>query len=196
MKFIQSLLMGAVIAGAPLAIMPAFAQDMAQALKALDDALPGTLIHNPLDMEWDKRGNDIKTKVVEAEALPSGMAISVKMKKKQPKPWDSALSVKLPGEVQKGETVKVHFWVRTDRPATGRDTGSVSLFIGRDAEPYDSILVEDIYPSTEWKLVSASAVAESSFSENSLKAEYQMGRAKQTVEVGPVYVSNLGVQAP
>lgn len=194
MKYLQSILMGTLLASAPLTIIPAYAQDMTQALQALEDALPGTLLHNPLDMGWEKRGNDIKTKIVTAAALPAGKAISVKIKKKQPKPWDSALSVNLPGEVKKGETVQVHFWARTDRPAAGRDTGSISLFIGRNEEPYDSIIVEDIFPNTEWKLVSASAVATSNFSKDSLKAEYQMGRAKQTVEIGPIYVSTLGFQ--
>ena len=196
MKLFKSILMGTLIASAPLTIAPAFAQDMAQALQALEDALPGTLLHNPLDMEWDKRGNDMKTKVVTAATLPSGKAISVKMKKKQPKAWDSALSVNLSGAVKKGEKVQVHFWARTDKPAAGRDTGSIALFIGRNEEPYDNVLVEDIYPSSEWKLVSASGVATSDFSAGSLKAEYQMGKAKQVVEIGPIYVSSLGMQTP
>lgn len=171
---------------------PVVAQDMDAVLKQLDDALPGDLIHNPLDMEWEKIGNDLKTKVVDAAALPSGQAINARMKKRQNKPWDSGLSTPISGSVKKGDEIQVYFWARTVKAQKGKDTAHITLFIGRNEEPYDNIMAEDILPSFDWKIQSITGVAKADFPEGELKAEYQLGRGSQTVEIGPIYVSTLG----
>lgn len=171
------------------------AQDADAALQALDDALPGALMHNPFDLKWDSKGNDLKTKVVTAEAMTSGQAISARLKKKQPKVWDSNLSIQIPEAVNKGEEIQIFFYVRTEKPATGRDTGNIVLFMGRNEEPYDNIVLEDVFPDSEWKLMNLTGVAGADYPAGTLKVEYQLGKAAQTVEFGPVYVSNLGQKA-
>lgn len=188
----KAILFGAVFGALSLSAPASFAQDMDAVLKALDDALPGSLMHNPLEMDWQKRGSDLKTKVVKAEALPSGQAISARVKKRQEKPWDTVIGIEVEQGVKKGETVQVHFWARTKKPAAGKDTANIVLFVGRNAEPYDNILSEDITPGEEWKLMSVKGVAESDFKAGSIKAEYQLGKSSQTVEFGPIYVSTLG----
>lgn len=182
----MSLLVGTMM----LASLPANAQDTA--LQALDDALPGELLHNPFDLKWETKGNDIRAKMVDAEALTSGNAISVRIRKKQQRPWDSSLSVEIPEPVSKGEEIQVFFYARTKKPAAGKDTANVSMFVGRNEEPYDYILSEDILPGTEWELMNVTGVADADYPADSLKVEYQLGRAAQTVEFGPVYVSSLG----
>jgi len=189
---LKKTLVSLLTATALLVTIPAQAQDVDAALQALDDALPGQLLHNPFDIQWDSRGNDLKTKIVDAEALSSGQAISARLKKKQPKAWDSVLSVQIPEAVSKGEEIQVYFYVRTARPAAGRDTANISMFVGRNEEPYDSIFVEDIFPNSEWELMNATGVADADYPAGSLKVEYQLGKAAQTVEFGPVYVSTLG----
>lgn len=168
------------------------AQDAEAALQALDDALPGELLHNPFDLKWDAKGNDLKTKVVDAEAMSSGKAISARLKKKQPKVWDSNLSVQIAEAVSKGEEVQIFFYARTKKPAAGRETAIVSLFMGRNAEPYDYILSQDVFPSSEWELMNLTGTADADYPAGTLKVEYQLGKAAQTVEFGPVYVSTLG----
>ena len=182
----MSLLVGTMM----FASLPANAQDTA--LQALDDALPGELLHNPFDLKWETKGNDIRAKMVDAEALTSGNAISVRIRKKQQRPWDSSLSVEIPEPVSKGEEIQVFFYARTKKPAAGKDTANVSMFVGRNEEPYDYILSEDILPGTEWELMNVTGVADADYPADSLKVEYQLGRAAQTVEFGPVYVSSLG----
>ncbi|GHA97791.1 hypothetical protein GCM10009069_20950 [Algimonas arctica] len=192
----KTALMSLLAASAMMVTPTAQAQDTAAALQALDDALPGQLLHNPFDLEWDAKGNDLKMKVVDAEALSSGKAISARLKKKQPKPWDSNLSVQVSEAVMKGEEVQIYFYVRTVKPAAGRDTGVVSLFIGRNEEPYDYVLSQDIFPSSEWELMNLTGTAGADYPAGTMKVEYQLGKAAQTVEFGPVYVSTLGQKAP
>lgn len=192
MRNTRSALMSLLAGTAFFASLPASAQDADAALQALDAALPGELLHNPFDLEWEAKGNDIRTKVVDAEALTSGKAISARIKKKQQRAWDSSLGVEIANPVAKGEEIQVFFWARTKKAAAGKDTANVGMFVGRNEEPYDYILSEDILPETEWKLMNVTGVADADYPAGSLKVEYQLGRAAQIVEFGPVYVSTLG----
>jgi hypothetical protein len=191
----KTALMSLFAASTMIFAIPAQAQDADAALQALDDALPGELMHNPFDLEWDARGNDLKTKVVEAAAMSSGQAISARLKKKQPRAWDSSVSMQIPEAVNEGESIQVFFYVRTAKPAAGQDTGNISLFVGRNEAPYDYIISEDIFPTEEWKLMNLTGVAGANYPAGSIKVEYQLGKAAQTIEFGPVYVSNLGPAA-
>jgi hypothetical protein len=196
MNLKKTLIFGLLLSAGCALSAATYAQDMDQVLKTLDDALPGSLLHNPLDLEWDPNGNDLRTKIVAAEALPSGQAISAKLKKRQLRPWDSNIRVEIEKGVKKGETVEVHYWARTKKPAAGKETGNMILFVGRNEEPFDSIISEDVLPGTEWKLLTSRGVAKADFKANTVKAEYQLGRSSQTIEFGPIYVSNLGPQSP
>lgn len=193
MKFGQSeittLIIGATIIFSPTA----FAQDaeMAQALKTLDDALPGTLMHNPYDLQWNARGPNKKIKVVTAEGPPTGKALRAKVTRRANKPWDIVVTTEIEDGVKSGDTVKAYFWARTKKPRKGMDTADITLFVGRNDEPYDYIISENITPGTEWELLSVSSTAKSDFKKDSIKAEFQLGRAAQTVEIGPIYVTNL-----
>lgn len=165
------------------------------ALEQLDAALPGTLIHNPFDMDWKTQGNDLRSKVVDADAFPSGQAVSARMKKKQPKAWDSTLSTSINTAVSKGEEIQIIFYARTKKAAPGKDTADITLFLGRNEEPYDSIIAEGVLPSGEWELMTLQGTAAADFPAGTLRLQYQLGKAAQTVEFGPVYISTLGQTA-
>ncbi|NNC37250.1 MAG: hypothetical protein EX271_11790 [Acidimicrobiales bacterium] len=169
----------------------ASASDMDAARQAIEDALPGTLIHNPLDIEWESRGNDKKVKVVDA-ATPTGQALSARVKKRKQKPWDVVVWFDLEDSVQSGEEVEMHFWARTAKAAKGEETAKFTVFVGEDEEPYDYIISEEFTPGKDWKLHTLKGVAKKDFPGDELKVEYQIGQHVQTIEFGPVYVSNLG----
>lgn len=149
------------------------------------------LMHNPNTVKWEQRGSDKKIQIVEADT-PSGVAISAYTKKRKTKPWDVALYFDLDKGVQKGDKVSVTMWVRTAKAAKGQDTAEFVLFVGRNEEPYDYIISENILPETEWKLLTFEGIAENNMSDDEVKVEFQLGKHKQTIEFGPIFVSNLG----
>ena len=181
-------------AAAALALTnPAAAQDatMDDAIAALNEAFPGTLIHNPMMTKFEVAGSDMRAKTVDAPGTMTGKAASVRLKKRKPKPWDAPYRATIDGEVKKGDRIQVYYYARTAKPARGMDTGDVSMFLGRNVEPYDYIIAEEFKPGTEWQLKSLTGTANADFPAGSVKLEYQMGRHAQTVEFGPVYVTKL-----
>lgn len=193
MKFGQSVITALILGSAISFSSAAFSQDteMSQALKALDTALPGTLLHNPYELQWDSRGPNKKITIIDADGTPTGKALSAKIKKKADKPWDIVVTTEIRDGVKKGDEIKAFFWARTKKARKGMDTAHITLFIGRNVEPYDYIISEEIKPGNEWKLLSATGTAKSDFKEDTIKAEFQLGSAAQTIEFGPIYVTNL-----
>jgi len=175
--------------------MPSIAQDLEAARQAIEDALPGTLIHNPLAVEWESRGDDKKIKIIKAETS-TGQALSARVKKRKQKPWDVVVSFDLDDGVKAGEQLEMHFFARTKKAASGKETAEFTAFVGRNKEPYDNVISETVAPSEEWEMLTLKRTAEEDIPAGQLKVEYQIGQHAQTIEFGPVYVSNLGPAAP
>ncbi len=153
------------------------------------------LLHNPNAIEWEHRGNDKKMSVVEADN-PSGQAISARIKKRKDNPWDTALWFDLRDGVNKGEKVSISFWARTAKAPKSQDNAEIVVFVGRNEEPYDYVISENILLEDDWKLYTLEGVADAKFHEGRMKAEYQLAKHKQTVEFGPVFVNNMGPSSP
>jgi len=58
------------------------------------------------------------------------------------------------------------------------------------------VISETVAPSEEWEMLTLKRTAEKDIPAGQLKVEYQIGQHAQTIEFGPVYVSNLGPAAP
>lgn len=176
-----------------LAVTPALAGPEEDAVRqAIENALPGTLIHDPLNYDWETRGSDVKSKVVKAKELNTGEALQVRVKKKKQNPWDTAISMNMDKPVKTGDTIEVHFWARTAKASAGKETAIMTLYVGRTEEPYDNILAEEIKPGSEWKMQTLRGIAKRDFGPGKVKAEFQLAKYAQTVEFGPIYISNLG----
>ena len=169
--------------------------EMAAALATLDAQLPGKLINNPYDIEWRTDGADKKDAVVKSEGAPGGMAYQVKVKKSKRNPWDTATRIPMTESIEKDDVILMSFWARTAKPPKGSETGNISVAIQRNVEPYDSIFEERLDLGTEWKLHSVSGKASRNYSKDKTQINFNLARAKQTIEFGQFYVMNLGKNA-
>jgi len=155
------------------------------------DMQSGTLMHNPASVNWEMRGNDRKITAVDSE-LPSGRAIRARIKKRQKNPWDISLWFDLRDEVQKGDKIEIGFWARTEKAPKGKELSEIVVYVGRNEEPFDRIISEEFMPGKEWRYHTLEAVSKSYMPKGEVKAEFQLGKHKQTIEFGPVFVKNFG----
>ena len=167
-------------------------EEMAAALATLDAQLPGKLINNPYDIEWRTEGSDKKDSVVQSEGVPGGMAYRVVVKKSKRNAWDTATRIPMTTSIEKGDVILMSFWARAAKPPKGKETGNISVSIQRNVDPYDSILEEQIDLGTEWKLYSVTGKASRKYSEDKTQINFNLARAKQTIEFGQFYVMSLG----
>jgi hypothetical protein len=173
------------------------AEDIAiqEALVTLDASLPGKLINNPYDIKWRTDGSDKKEKIVKSKGAPGDMAYSVTVKKKKQNHWDTATRIPITTDIPKGDTILVSFWARAAKPQKGKEVGKIVAVLQRTSEPYDSIFEEDIDLGTEWKLHSVAGTASRDYSAEKVSMNFNLAKAKQTIELGQFYVMNLGPNA-
>ncbi|MEP3653800.1 MAG: carbohydrate binding domain-containing protein [Litorimonas sp.] len=169
--------------------------EVAAALKALDAQLPGTLINNPYDIEWNTEGSDKRDSVVKSEGVPGGMAYRVVVKKKKRNHWDTATRIPMTTSVEKDDVIMMSFWARAAKPPKGRETGDITVTIQRNIDPYDSVIEQRMDIGTEWKLYSLSGKASRDYSDDKTNINFNLAHAKQTIEFGQFYVMNLGKNA-
>ena len=174
---------------------PAMADDdaaIAQALAALDAQLPGKLINNPYDVKWSSYGPDKKDSIVKSEGAPGGMAYKVTVKKKQKNHWDTAIRIPMTESIAKGDVIMVSYWARATKVQKGKEAGDITVAIQRNTEPYDSVLDERFAIGKEWKLYNASGTAKRDYAADKTNINFNLARAKQTLEFGQFYIMNLG----
>ena len=151
------------------------------------NALPGTLLHNPMAIKWNPEGGNKSVSIVDSEGVPGSQAISFRVRKKSRKPWDIRMRAPFERDVSAGDQVDIFFWARTSKLPKKRDTGHIGAAIGRNVDPHDTIIAEEIKPTSEWKMYRVSGTAERDFPTSESDMGFNFGYAKQTVELGPFF---------
>ena len=187
-----SILAPILIGSAALTASPVAAQEsgMVAGAAAEQSQASSKLMHSPSLIKWEMRGSDNKISVVEADA-PGGQALNARIKKRKKRPWEIALWFDLDDSAAIGDQIELKFWARTDKAAKGMETAEIIAFVGRNEEPYDNIISEEIAPDNDWQEYTISGLSASDFSAGKLKAEFQLAKHKQIVEIGPVFVSKI-----
>lgn len=163
-----------------------------QALNALDAQLPGKLINNPYDIKWSTDGSDKKEAIVKSEGAPGGMAYQVRVKKTKKNPWDTAIHIPMTQSIAKDDVILISYWARAVKPQKGKENGDISVGLQRNIEPYDSIFEERVPLGKEWKLYHATGKAKRDYAADKTQLNFNLARAKQTLEFGQFYIMNLG----
>lgn len=187
MKSVKLCLAGCAFA-ASLALAPsAIADPQFEVAPVTQGALPGDLIHNPMAIKWNPEGGNKSVKIVESDGVPGSQAISFRVRKKSSKPWDIRMRAPFDRDIAAGDQIEVYFWARASKLPRKKDTGKIGVAIGRDVEPYDTVLNAEILPTEEWKMYRVSGVAERDFPTSESDMGFNFGFEKQTIELGPFY---------
>lgn len=176
-----SLMAGAAMAKQPNAV-----------LQAIDDALPGTLINDPTVVDWVVYGNSKKPKQVAAPETPGQYAMQLKVVKKGAQKYDMGVNVPIRAGITSGNMITVAFWARAVKADTADGNGIVGVRINQNKEPYDGFGDQDVKIGTEWKLYDAKMRSTMTLAAGQAVAGFQLAGAKQTIEIGQVYVLDMG----
>ncbi|MEM9179818.1 MAG: carbohydrate binding domain-containing protein [Pseudomonadota bacterium] len=171
-----------------LAVSPIAVADPAFEVAPVDQrSLPGSLLHNPMAIKWQPEGGNKSVSIVESEGVPGSQAISFRVRKKSKKPWDINMRAPFERDVAAGQTVEIFFWARASKLPRKKDTGKISVALGRTVEPYDTAVVQEIMPTSDWKMYRISGVAERDFPISESDMGFNFGFEKQTIELGPFF---------
>ena len=150
-------------------------------------ALPGQLLHNPMAIRWNPEGPNKSVSITDSEGVPGGQAISFRVRRKSNKPWDIRMRAPFERDVAAGQKVDIFFWARASKLPRKADVGKISVALGRNEEPYDTVVNEEILPTAEWQMYRVSGVAERDFPTSESDMGFNFGFEKQTIELGPFF---------
>jgi hypothetical protein len=183
---------GAAAATAPAASAPAPApaSPKAKGLASLDPAkIPSMIINDPSAPNV----NGAKAKLVDDERVTGGKALRVQVSGKGKNAWDSSLSSAITKPVKAGDNLLLVFWARLEQGANGATAATLPWnSIGMTTAPWSAVVGQPADIGPEWKQFEISGRADRDFDADTLGVSLQLATAKQTVDLGPVIVLNLG----
>lgn len=166
----------------------------ADALNALRAKLPvkGILLNDP-GQPLGVYGPDQTNSVIDAADVPGGKAVRV-VAKRGSDPWSDGGSVPIYGEIHKGDTVQMAVYVRAAEVTNEAQAGVVSsMGIQLTRNPWTPVASTAVsVPHNEWRVFYVSGIATTHYAPGEASASFQFGCCNQTLDIGPIFVLNLG----
>ena len=183
-KFIAACLLLA----APFALTPAAAQEAAPA-----DSIVDKIINVPAPQAHRVDGLKSKPKIRKDEAVQGGQAVRINVPGKSDQAWTVAVASPITKPVKAGDRLVLAFWARLEKGDGGATSASLpynSVQLAR--EPYSAVFGGPVTITPEWTLHEIDGTADKDYAAGDLVVSLHLATGKQTVDVGPVFVLDMG----
>jgi hypothetical protein len=126
-------------------------------------------------------------------AVQGGKALRVVVRGKGANPWDVAVETALTKPVKAGDQLLFAFWARLEKGEGGATTTTLPYnAVQVSAAPDTPLFTGPAEIGPEWKMVEVRGKADADHAAGTLKATIHLATAAQTVDLGPIFVVNLG----
>jgi len=134
-----------------------------------------------------------KTSVRDDPAVQGGKALRVQVPKKGANAWDVSLRSPINKPVKAGDKLLLAFWARLDKGENGATSASLPYNAVQLAQaPYTGVFTDGVTIGPEWKMYEVKGQADKDYAAGTLNATIHLATGKQVVDLGPVFVLNLG----
>jgi hypothetical protein len=178
----------------PLALLMGTAANAEQPtpeLQALDDALPGTLINDPTQLDWTVFGPGAASKPIKGETIPGGKAaLQVSVPKAGATLYEIGTNAPITAAIKPGTDLVVAFYARTASSSRHDGSGIVGVRFQQNAAPYPGFGDTTLLIGKEWKLYEVSARSNLSIPRGQAVVAFQLSGAKQVIEIGQTIVAS------
>lgn len=134
-----------------------------------------------------------KSSVRKDDQVQGGKALRIVVPAKGKNNWDAFASSPIQKPVKAGDNLVLAFWARLEK-GEGGATSSTLPFAGVQVSspPYPSLFNEAVQVGPEWKLHQVKGKADKDHAAGTIGVSIHMANAKQTIDLGPVFVLNMG----
>jgi len=128
-------------------------------------------------------------------AVQGGKALRIQVREKGANQWDVAVESAIGQPVKAGDELLLAFWARLEKGESGATSATLPFNgVQLSAAPYTDLFAEPVTIGPEWKLFEVKGKAAADYAGGTLKATIHLASAQQTVDLGPLFVVNLGQQ--
>lgn len=125
--------------------------------------------------------------------VQGGKALRVVVRARGANPWDVAVETPITQPIKAGDQLLFAFWARLERGEGGATTTTLPYnAVQISAAPYTTLFTGPSEIGPEWKMVEVRGKADADHAAGTLKATIHLATAAQTVDLGPIFVVNLG----
>ena len=125
--------------------------------------------------------------------VQGGKALRVVVRSKGANPWDVAVETPITKPVKAGDQILFAFWARLEKGEGGAATTTLPYnAVQQTAAPYTALFTGPAEIGPEWKLLEVRGKADADHAAGTLNATIHLAAAAQTVDLGPIFVVNLG----
>jgi len=125
--------------------------------------------------------------------VQGGKALRVVVRGKGANPWDVAVETAITQPVKAGDQLLLAFWARLEKGEGGATSTTLPYnAVQASAAPYTTLFTGPAEIGPEWKLLEVRGKVDADHAAGTLKATIHLATAAQTVDLGPIFVVNLG----
>lgn len=169
--------------------MPVQAQDAAPDAEAA--ALTEKIINSPPPASHNVNG--ATGKVRKDTAVQGGRALRVTVPEKSDQAWVVSVGNPIGKPVKAGDALVLAFWARLEKGENGATSASLPFnAVQLAADPYTPLFSQPVEIGPEWKLHEAKGKADKDYAAGALSVSLHLATGKQIVDIGPIFVLNMG----
>jgi hypothetical protein len=162
----------------------------ASVLATLDPAtIASKIVNDPSAPEV--RG--VKGKLIDDPQVTGGKALRVEVPRKGQNPWDISVNSALKKPVKAGDTLLLVFAARLVEGENGATSTTLPWnAVSLTSPPWSGVIGGPADIGPQWKMIEMKGKADKNYAPGALAAGVQLATAKQTVDLGPLIVLDLG----
>ncbi|KQZ19006.1 MULTISPECIES: hypothetical protein [Caulobacter] len=165
--------------------------------KAAQPAAQGIMKYaiNKPSIAWNVNGTGQTNAPVKDKAVIGGAGVRIQVTAPAPdKPWEDSAGQGVDGKITKGDVVTVAFWAKAEPVDGGPATATINwVGVHQSVAPWSGIVTGQVETiGGDWKMYTFSGRAGMDAEKGAAAVTLQLGSAKQTVVLGPLFVLDFG----
>lgn len=184
----------AILAAVAALSLPIAAPATARAAEPAAQGIMKYAINKP-SVAWNVYGPGQTNAPVKDKAVIGGAGVRIQVTTPSPdKPWENSAGQGVDGKIAKGDIITVAFWAKAEPVDGGPATATISSAgVHQSVAPWSGIVSGQVGTiGGDWKMYTFSGRAGMDAEKGAAGVSLQLGGAKQTVVLGPLFVLNFG----
>ena len=161
-----------------------------------DDDIASRIISIPAPSAFRLDGTLARGNVRRDPEVQGGRALRVQVPGRSERAWSVTVAVPITGAVRAGDALVLAFWARLER---GENEASSSELpynaVQMAGAPYTPVFAGAASIGPEWQMHEFRGRADRDYAAGELNVAIHLATARQTVDIGPVFVLNMGQTA-
>ena len=127
------------------------------------------------------------------DRVQGGKALRVPVPGRSDQPWTVQVAVPINRAVRAGDNLVLAFWARLEQGKEGATSATLPYnAVQLAAEPYTAIFSGPATIGPEWAMHEIRGRADRDYADGALSVSLHLATGRQTVDIGPVFVLNMG----